>query len=180
MVASADNRGVIGFLDLRPFDGQGKGVPIKEELKKVDSLADECKLIPDDDLIEFVDSILVPIICRPTIERGKKFEKKEKRRLTGARGGRPNEEIRGLKDPCSWLELLVKVSQEGLDGASIGLEMVRGSPKGVKVKRGDTRLVEKSLCVVPRLRPDKPAINLMCVIIELLVDVSRGDKGKVC
>ena len=74
---------------------------------------------------------------------------------------------------------MVEESQDRLDGAGIGLEMLWRSPKGVEVKGSDPRLVEKSLGVVSRLRPDKSAINLMGVVIKLLINLLRGDKGEV-
>ena len=41
MVGGADDDGVIGLLNLRSLDGKSKGMPIKKELKEVDTLADE-------------------------------------------------------------------------------------------------------------------------------------------
>ena len=41
MISCADDDRVVGFLDLRSFDGKGEGVTIKKELKEVDALAHE-------------------------------------------------------------------------------------------------------------------------------------------
>ena len=179
VVAGADNRGIIGFLDLRAFDGKGKSMTIKKELKEVDALADESKLIPENDLIEFINSVLVPVICRPAVDGSKKFEKKEKGRLSGIGGGGPDKEVGGFKNPTPWLELVIEERQEGFDGASIGLEVLWSGPEGNEVKRGDPRFIEEGLSMVPGLGPNKSAVNLVSVVIELLINLFRGDKGEV-